>query len=197
MISTQVCVVQRDEHRCTNKKVYRAEACLPTSPRGSKKKKKLVHCFVGQRPPLLREFFFFLLTQFELCFFSNQFPIAFIILIIQYSSVVVVMMMVMMSKWIFENISVIKYPKNSCESRAPPDPPRHHDRATPAPHISPRCPRRKNCRRCPTRRAGGVERRPPGDGSLPLRERGGSAPTESLFFSAVLTLRYCVIVLLY
>ena len=35
-------------------------------------------------------------------FFSNQFPIAIIILSIQCSSVVVVMMMVMMSKWIFE-----------------------------------------------------------------------------------------------
>ena len=59
---------------------------------------------------------------------------------------------------------------------APFDTPRHHDRVTPAPHVSPRCPRRKNCRRCPTRPVGGVERRPPGERSLPPRERGGSVP---------------------
>ena len=34
-----------------------------------------------------------------------------------------------MSKWISENMPVIIYPQNSCESRAPPDPPRPHDRA--------------------------------------------------------------------
>ena len=93
------------------------------------------------------------------------------------------MVIVMMSKWIFENenIPVIStYPKSRWESRAPPEPPRHHDRATPTPHISRRCPRRNNCRRCPTRRAGAVERRPPGDRSLPLREGGGSARTEGL-----------------
>ena len=57
-------------------------------------------------------------------------------------------------------------------------PPRHHDRATPAAHISPRCPWQQNCHRCPTRRAGGVEWRPPGDGSLAPRERGGFAGNE-------------------
>ena len=49
----------------------------------------------------------------------------------------VVVVMVMMSKWIFEIMPVITSPKSSCESRAPPDSPRHHDRATPTPHISP------------------------------------------------------------
>ena len=58
------------------------------------------------------------------------------------------------------------------------DPPRHHDRTAPAPHISPQCPRRKNCRRGPTRRAGGVERRLPRDGSLAPREGSGSAVKE-------------------
>ena len=89
-----------------------------------------------------------------------------------------------MSKWIFENMPVITYQKNSYESRGPPDRRRHHDRVTPAPHISPRCPRRKNCRRCLTRRAGGLERRPPGDGSLPPWERGGSARTEGFTASS-------------
>ena len=94
------------------------------------------------------------------------------------------MMVTMTCKWIFENMPVITYPQNSCESRAPSDPPRHHDRATPAPHISPRCPRRKNSRQCPTRRAGGVKRRPPGDRVLPPRERGGSARTEGFTASS-------------
>ena len=73
---------------------------------------------------------------------------------------------------------IVRVPKNSCESRAPPSPPRRHDRATTAPHVSTRCSRRMNCHRCPTRRAGVGERRPPGDGSLPPRDRGGSARTK-------------------
>ena len=89
-----------------------------------------------------------------------------------------------MSRWIFEDMPLITYPKNSCRSRAPPDPPRYHDRATPVPYVSPWRPRRMNCRRCLTRRAEGVERRPPGDGSLPPRERGGSAPTEGFTTSS-------------
>ena len=60
----------------------------------------------------------------------------------------------------------------------PPDPHRYHDPATPAPHVSPWCPWRMNCRRFPTRRVEGVEGRPPGDGSLSPRERGGSSQTE-------------------
>ena len=94
------------------------------------------------------------------------------ILIIQCGSVVAVL--VVISKWIFDFLFVITYPKNSCDSRAPPDSPRHHDRATPAPRISPLSPPRKNGRRCPTRRVGGVERRPPGDGSLAPRGGGES-----------------------
>ena len=57
-------------------------------------------------------------------------------------------------------------------SRVPPGLPRPRDRATPPPHGSPRCHRRKNGRRRRTRRAGGVERCPPGDGFLDPRERG-------------------------
>ena len=48
--------------------------------------------------------------------------------------------------------------------RAPPDPSRPQDRATPDPHDSTRCNRRK-------RRAGGVERSPPGDCLLGPWER--------------------------
>ena len=104
------------------------------------------------------------------------------ILIIQCGSVVAVL--VVISKWIFDFLFVITYPKNSCDSRAPPDSPRHHDRATPAPRISPLSPPRKNGRRCPTRRVGGVERPPPGDRSFPPRELGGSTPTEGFTASS-------------
>ena len=45
------------------------------------------------------------------------------------------------------------YPNNSCESRAPPDPPRPRDRAKSHPHSSPRDPRRMNGRRSQTRLA--------------------------------------------
>ena len=51
-------------------------------------------------------------------------------------------------------------------------PPRPRGRATPAPHSSPRCSRRKSGRQRPTRRAGGDERRPPGTGHL-FAEKGG------------------------
>ena len=51
--------------------------------------------------------------------------------------------------------------------------PRPRGRAMPAPQSSRRCARRKNGRRSPTWRAGGVERCPPGDGLLsPLEKRG-------------------------
>ena len=64
--------------------------------------------------------------------------------------------------------------------------------ASPERHLTPSAPRpchrhpthqpsaspAKNCRRCPTQRAGAVERRPPGDRSIPHWERGGSVRTE-------------------
>ena len=53
-------------------------------------------------------------------------------------------------------------------------PPRPQDRSTPAPHGSARCSRSQ--RR--TRRTGGVERSPPGDGLLGPRERSESAWRE-------------------
>ena len=83
----------------------------------------------------------------------------------------VVVMMMMVFKWIrfFQNMPVIKYPPKSCVSRAQPDPPRHHDRATPAPYISPRCPRRNNCRRCPLL---GTDGSFPGNGADPRGRRG-------------------------
>ena len=56
-------------------------------------------------------------------------------------------MVMVMSKWIFENMPVVIYPQNSCESRVPPDPPRPRDRAKSYPHSSPRDTRRKNERR--------------------------------------------------
>ena len=54
-----------------------------------------------------------------------------------------------MSKRIFENMPVITYPQNSCDSRAPPDP---LDGATSHPHCSLRDARQKNRRRSRTRR---------------------------------------------
>ena len=48
----------------------------------------------------------------------------------------------------------------------------------PAPHDSTRCHRRKNGPEHRTRRAGGVERSPPGDGVLGPRERIGSPGRE-------------------
>ena len=85
-------------------------------------------------------------------------------------------MIMMMPKWIFENMSVPVYPGRHRLYRAPPDPPRHHDRATPAPHISPRCPQQNNCRRFSTRRAGACR------GALPGTDRSllgnGADPRE-------------------
>ena len=101
------------------------------------------------------------------------------ILIIKCSSVVV-MMVTMMCKWIFENMPVITYPQNSCESRAPSDPPRHHDRATPAPHISRRVPGERIPANARVDERGalrgalpGTERSLPGNGA-DRRERRGS-----------------------
>ena len=54
---------------------------------------------------------------------------------------------VVMSKCIFENILVIIYPKNTCESRAPLGLPRPRDGSTPLPHSSPMICGRKNGRR--------------------------------------------------
>ena len=42
-----------------------------------------------------------------------------------------------MSKWIFENIIVVIYPKNSCDSRAPHSLRRPRGGSTPFPHSSP------------------------------------------------------------
>ena len=64
-------------------------------------------------------------------------------------------------------------------SRVPPGLPRPRDRATPPPHGSPRCHRQKNGRRHPIRRAGGVGRRPPGDGSVLVN---GADPREGRGF---------------
>ena len=106
------------------------------------------------------------------------------------------LLVIMMSERIFENMPVPVCPVRHRLCRAPPDPPRHHERATLAPHISPRCPRRKNCRRCPTRRAGAVERRPPGDNrSLPgkgvdPRERRGSQHFRRPFPPGVATTNF-------
>ena len=80
----------------------------------------------------------------------------------------------MTSFWIFKSFSVLECPAGERLSRAPPDLPRPRDRAMRAPHDSPRCAPRKNGRRSPTRRAGGVERNPPGDGMPGPRESGGS-----------------------
>ena len=55
-------------------------------------------------------------------------------------------------------------------SRAPPDFPRPRGSATATPHRGARCPRRKKGRHRSTRRAGTIERRPPGDGLLDLRD---------------------------
>ena len=80
------------------------------------------------------------------------------------SSVVVVLM----SKWIFEKIVDNAYKRHSCYCRAPHNPPRYHDLATPAPQISSLNPRQRNRRRCPTRRAGAGRGALPGtDLSLP------------------------------
>ena len=57
--------------------------------------------------------------------------------------------------------------------RVPPDPSRPRNCDTPAPHSSPRCRRRKDGRHRRARRAGGVERCPPGDGLFGPREGGG------------------------
>ena len=59
-----------------------------------------------------------------------------------------------MFKWIFDNIFVITYPKNSCNSRAPLGVPRSWVGALPAPHSCPMTCRQKNGRRWTTRRAG-------------------------------------------
>lgn len=63
-------------------------------------------------------------------------------------------------------ISVFVCPAGNRLSRTPPDRPRPRDRAPPSPHRSLQCPRRKKGRRNQSRRAGGVERRPPEDGLL-------------------------------
>ena len=62
----------------------------------------------------------------------------------------------------------------------PPNPPRPPDRATPPPYSCHRYPRRKNGHRRPTRQAGGVEKCPPGNGLLDLRDGGGS-PGRNVF----------------
>ena len=51
-----------------------------------------------------------------------------------------------------------------------------HAQLTHQPAVSPA---KENCRRCPTRRTGDVERRPPGDGSLASREGGEGFPNTS------------------
>ena len=66
----------------------------------------------------------------------------------------------MMSKWIFESIFVIIYPKNSCDSRAPLGLPRPHGGSTPFPHNRPTICRRRTGA---DERLG--ERGPPGEGS--------------------------------
>ena len=66
-------------------------------------------------------------------------------------------------------------------SRAPPDLPRPHDSITATPHGSPRRPRRQNGRRRPTRGAGTIGRRPPGNGLLHLRDEGEGSPGSEGF----------------
>ena len=83
-----------------------------------------------------------------------------------------------MSSWIFKTTSVLVCPWRLRLSHAPPDPSRSRDRLTPAPHESTRCHRRKNEPQCQTRRAGGVERSPPGDGLLGPRDWSVSAGRE-------------------
>ena len=56
------------------------------------------------------------------------------------------------SSWIFQTASVLVCPAQRRHSRAPPDPPRPRNCATPAPHGSTRYYRRKIGRRSPTRR---------------------------------------------
>ena len=81
---------------------------------------------------------------------------------------------VVVTSLIFKTSSVLVHPAGHRLFRPPPDPPRPRDHATPAPHSSPRCSRRKKGRSRRTRRAGGVGRCPLGDGFLGSRERGGS-----------------------
>ena len=71
-------------------------------------------------------------------------------------------MEVAIPKRIFTTMSVSVFFFNTDCCRAPPDPPRLQDRATPAPHGSTRCYPRKNGRQHQTRQAGGVEGSPPG-----------------------------------
>ena len=77
-----------------------------------------------------------------------------------------------MTKRLFTTISALAY--TGC-CRALPDPLRPQDRASPAPHGSTRCYRRKNGPQRQNRRAGGVERSPLGDGLLSPRDTGKGA----------------------
>ena len=82
-------------------------------------------------------------------------------------------MEVAIPKRIFTTMSVSVFFFNTDCCRAPPDPPRLQDRATPAPHGSTRCYRRKNgpSAKLGERGASKGVPLPPGDGLLGPREK--------------------------
>ena len=81
----------------------------------------------------------------------------------QYASAVVT------SRWIFKTYSVLICFGGHRPTRAPPDPPRPHDRATPAPHSCPSCPPAKEGAP-PSNSASG------GRGKVPSRGRLARSP---------------------
>ena len=107
-------------------------------------------------------------------------------------------LMVVMSFFIYSFLVRVCPAKNrlSRAPRAPPDLTRPRDRATPTPHVSPPCHRRNIGCRSPTRRAGGVERCPPGDGLLYPRDGGDHKKWNSRYDTAKLA-EYCTHALLY
>ena len=105
----------------------------------------------------------------------------------------------MMSKWILEKKPAITHTKNSCESRSPSDPHRHHDRATPAPHIALGVPGERIAADARLGERGlwrgalpGIDRSLPGKGADP-RERRGSQYLRRPFSPGVALHELCLL----